>query len=319
LKALVFHTIGEYPNYEDLSIDQPTNTVEINMKYGALNHRDVWIMKGLYPGIRSNVIMGADGLGTIGAKRVIIYPGLHWGNQDFQGAKFEVLGIPNHGVFAESFYGKIENIFDAPDHLNDAQAAALPLAGLTAYRALFSRAQLKSSDKVFVNGVGGGVALFAVQFALALGCEVVVSSGDDEKIKKAIALGCKDGLNYNDVGWQKKCKSIHGGFDVIVDSNGGCDMNDLIRMANYGARVVFYGASQGNFNHLNPQTIFWKQISLLGTTMGSPIEFKAMLDFVEKHQIIPQVDKIYELNNYIEAFKSMQSKKQFGKILLKIQ
>lgn len=291
----------------------------VDIRAAALNHRDLFITQGLYAGIRTPCILGSDGAGEWRGKKVVIYPALDWGDSpQAQGKNFRVLGMPEDGTFAEQIRLPRTNIFPMPQHLNWTQAAALPLAGLTAWRTVFSRCQLKKGEKVLITGIGGGVALMALQFAVAAGAEVFVSSGSEQKIARAIQLGAKDGVNYRTESWEKHLKQATGGFDVIIDSAGGDGFALFPGLCNPGARVGFYGATLGKVNGLSLQPIFWKQISLLGSTMGSPREFKSMLAFVQKHEIVPIVDSVFALPEGAKAFDKMERGEQFGKIVLEM-
>ena len=197
-------------------------------------------------------------------------------------------------------------------------AAALPLAGLTAYRALFGRAQLRAGEKVLVSGIGGGVALFALQYAVAQGAEVWVTSSSADKIARAVALGAKGGFDYAQDGWTGLVAAqVPGGlFDVIVDSAGGPGFDHLIDLTAPGGRIVFFGATRGNPAVLPMRKIFWRNISLLGTTMGSPADWRAMTDFVALHKIVPVVSDVFPLARAGEAFELMERGGQFGKIVV---
>lgn len=315
MKSLSLLEVGKSVEYTDApDPQQRENASIIELKASALNHRDVWITKGMYPGIKTPIILGSDGVGKLNEKDVIINPGLYWGsNEAVQSDSFQVLGLPQDGTFAQYLSIDDGNIYEKPKHLSIEEAAALPLAGVTAYRVLFSRCKLKQSDRVLVTGAGGGVALMAIQFALAHGCEVHVTSGHEHKIEKAEQLGVSKGYNYKDDEWYKK---VDGHFDVIIDSAGGASFQYLIKLCKPGARIGFYGASLGKYTNLNPQLMFWRQISLLGSTMGSDLDFKSMLDFVEKHKIKPVVDRVFSLEDGAEAFAHMDAGKQFGKIVL---
>jgi len=203
-----------------------------------------------------------------------------------------------------------------PAQLGWEEAAALPLAGLTAYRAVFSRAQLKPTDRVLVTGIGGGVALFALQFAVAAGAEVWVTSSSDAKIARAVALGAKGGLNYVQPGWAAAAAKAPGLFDVIVDSAGGDGFGDLLDLAAPGGRIVFFGATRGNGPALAMRKVFWRQLSLLGTTMGSPADWGAMTEFVALHRVRPVVSEVFPLARGAEAFALMERGGQFGKIVV---
>jgi NADPH:quinone reductase-like Zn-dependent oxidoreductase len=204
-----------------------------------------------------------------------------------------------------------------PPHLSWEEAAALPLAGLTAYRALFSRANLMAGERVLVSGIGGGVALFALQFALAAGARAWVTSGSQQKIEQAQRLGAQGGFNYRDTEWAKKAGQVSGSFDVIVESAGGTGFENLLDVAAPGGRLVFYGATRGNPPSLPMRKVFWRQISLLGTTMGSPRDWAEMLRFVERHRIQPIVSESFPLEKAVEAFGLMERTEQFGKIVLR--
>ncbi len=316
MKALTIGKIGSPVNLMDA--DKPIASVGhsiVKLLASALNHRDIWITKGMYPGIKEGAILGSDGVGELDGRNVIINPSLAWGeNEAVQSDDFEVLGMPTDGTFAEYISIANENIYDKPDHLSIEEAAALPLAGLTAYRVLMSRCQAKSRDKVLVTGTGGGVALFAVQFAVALGCDVYVTSGSEEKISKAISMGAKGGYNYKNESWYK---DVETDFDVIIDSAGGESFQHLIKICKPGARIGFYGATLGKYQNLNPQLLFWRQISILGSTMGSDQDFRDMLAFVTDHKIKPIVDQVFSLEEGRLAFERMEAGAQFGKIVLK--
>ncbi len=292
----------------------------VSIKAAALNHRDLWIQQGQYAGIKTPIILGSDGAGIWNRKKVIILPSLNWSQQSpFPPKNFKILGLPDDGTFAEKVLVPEKNIFPMPKHLSFAQAAALPLAGLTAYRVLFSRCQLKKKDSVLISGIGGGVALMAFQFAVANGNEVWVTSSSKTKIKKAIQLGAKGGILYSDGDWHKKLLKKAGGFDVIIDSAAGDGFGQLIKVANSGARIGIYGGTRGKMNGIIPQMVFWKQLSILGSTMGSRQEFAKMLQFVQKYKIVPVIDQVYKLKDGNKAFQKMASGKQFGKLVLEMK
>lgn len=302
--------------------------VLVKIKAAALNHRDVWITKGMYAGIKYPTVLGSDGVGEVVAagdgaddglvgQEVIINPNVGWGdNPRHQLRSYSILGLPKDGTLAEYVVVDADRVRAKPSHLLVEQAAALPLAGMTAWRALFGRAGLQPHEKVLISGVGGGVALFALQFAVAAGAQVFVTSGSDEKIARTIAMGAKAGANYKEEGWQKAFAKAHGEMDVIVDSAGGNGFAALVDLVAFGGRIVFYGGGQGNINNLNPQKLFWKQASILGSTMGSDQEFHAMVDFVEKHKLTPVVDSVYALEEGAAAFEHMARGAQFGKIVI---
>ncbi len=301
----------------------------VTVRAAALNHRDVWIKSGQYAGLKWPCLPGSDGAGVVAevgagvdpswrGREVIINPSFSWGDgESAQGPQFSILGLPRDGTLAQSIAVPITQLTAKPAHLSWNEAAALPLAGLTAYRALFSRAKLQPGERVLISGIGGGVALFALQFALAAGAEVWVTSSSPEKIARAQALGAKGGFDYRDPNWAAGASKQTEGFHVVVDSAGGPGFGQLVDAATSGGRIVFYGATRGEAT-LPLRKIFWRQISLFGTTMGSPADWTAMTAFVAKHGIKPVVSDVFPLDRAEEAFGLMERGDQFGKIVVTV-
>ena len=330
MKAVILKDKNEPLVWRDAEKPAPSNgEVLVRIKAAAFNHRDLWIQKGQYAGLRYPIILGSDGSGIVVElgdgvidswlnKEVIINPGMNWGNDpNFHDRHFKILGLPDNGTFADYVKVPAEYLYEKPAYLTFEEAASIPLAGLTAYRALFTRGQVKQGDKVLITGIGGGVALMVLKMALAAGAEVYVTSGSDEKIERAVALGAKLGVNYKMSGWYKLFQSAVEGFDIIIDSAAGDDFKNLIELTNPGGRIVFFGGTQGAITTLNPQKIFWKHLSILGTTMGTPQEFAAMLNLFETHKIKPVIDEVFDMQNAEQAIRKMDDAAQFGKIVLK--
>ena len=208
-------------------------------------------------------------------------------------------------------------MYPKPAHLTWEQAAAIPLAGLTAYRALFTKGKAKKGDKVLIVGAGAGTGTFAIQWAVAAGCQVFVTSGTSEKIEAARQLGAAAGVNYKAQDWAEQLKQLAGGFDVIIDSALGEGFAKLLDLSIPGARIVFFGGTAGDIPALNARKIFWKQLQLLGTTMGTQEDFKAMLDLINEHKIVPVVDEVFDLADAEKAVRKMDNSTQFGKIVLR--
>jgi zinc-binding alcohol dehydrogenase/oxidoreductase len=304
----------------------------VEIHAAALNHRDVWIKAGQYAGLKWPCIPGSDGAGTVIAagegvdlaawrgRDVIVNPSFGWGDSEAaQAAAFTILGLPRDGTLAQKVAVPVGQLTPKPIHLSWDEAAALPLAGLTAYRAVFSRAQLQPGERVLISGVGGGVALFAMQFAVAAGAEVWVTSSSEEKIARAVSLGAKGGFDYRREDWAAEAAKRAGQFQVIVDSAGGAGFGKLIDVAAAGGRIVFFGATRGDPATLPMRKIFWRQLSLLGTTMGSPADWSAMVSFVARHKLRPVVSDVFPLERAGEAFTRMEQSAQFGKIVVKME
>ena len=329
MKAAVFVGVKQPLLVQELPdpIAAPSHAV-VRLKAAALNHRDLWIQQGQYGGIKFPMILGSDGTGTVTAvgsrsddgwvgRDVIINPSLDWGRDPrAQGSAFRILGMPDNGTFAEQISIPVANLAPKPSHLSWEQAAALPLAGLTAWRALFTRAQLQAGERVLITGIGGGAASFALQFACAAGAHVWVTSSSPEKIQQARTLGAMGGVNYRDADWRTQLEKAAGFFDVIVDSAGGDGFAQLIELTNPGGRIVFFGATTGNPSGLDLRRCFFRQVTLFGTTMGSPIDFSSMARLVEAKKIVPVVDKTFPLTAAAEALHHMQAGAQCGKIVL---
>ncbi len=303
--------------------------VLVRLHAAALNHRDVWTQNE-QAAPADGIILGSDGSGVIEdvgedadslliGMEVVINPSLNWGNNPVvQGDSFKILGYPDNGTFSDYIVISKKQVFERPEHLSHEESAAVPLAGLTAYRALFSKARLRAKEKVLITGVGGGAALWAFQFAMAYQARVYVTSGSEEKLQKAKSMGALEGFNYKDPEWTMKAAKEVGGFDIVIDSAGGEQFSKLPDLMMPGGRIAVFGRTAGNIPDLSTRTLYWKQISIHGTTMGTRDEFLSMLDFVESRKLKPIIDKVYPLEQAEEAMRRMEKGDQFGKIVLKI-
>lgn len=302
----------------------------VRLRAAALNHRDAWIRKGQYAGLKFPCVIGSDGAGTVEklgpgvdaswqGRKVIINPSLDWGpSSEAQGKEFRILGLPEPGTLAEFVRVPAANLAAMPGHLSYEEAAALPLAGLTAYRALFVRGQVRAGEKVLLTGIGGGVALFLLKFALAGGAQAWVTSGSPEKLKRAAGLGAAGGIEYTRADWADALQSQAGLFDCVIDSAGGPSFPKLCDLTRSGGRLVFFGATAGNPSELPLRKVFWRQLNLLGTTMGSPDDFAAMTRFVAEKGIRPVIDGVYAFEQADEALRRMDAGGQFGKLVIRI-
>ncbi len=302
--------------------DPQPNPLEvlIQLKAAALNKRDYWITKGKYPGLTFPLVPGSDGVGLLGDRHIIINPGLAWGDNPASfDPEFRILGMPDEGTFAEWIKVPQCNIYDKPSHLSWLEAAALPVCGVTAYRALFTRGKATFKDRMLITGIGGGVATMALLFGVALGMDVWVTSSADHKIDLGMRHGAAGGVNYSREEWSKELvDKAAGRFDLVIDGAGGADFANLVQVMNPGGRIVIYGGTRGLINGLSPQRIFWKQLDILGSTMGSPDDFKNMLDFVNRYEIRPIVSHVFPLSEINQAMEVIARGDQFGKICIAI-
>ena len=333
MKAIRLHELGgpENLSYEDVPDPEPgSGEIVVKLHNAALNRRDVFITYGQYPGIELPGTPGSDGSGEVVAKgegaegldegeEVLINPALYWGdNPRIPGKDYRILGIPDDGTYAQFIKVPADHVFPKPSHLSHEEAAAIPLAALTAYRALFTRGQLQEGETVFVPGIGGGVATFLVQMARAAGATVYVSSGSDEKIEQAKEFGAEGGVNYNSEDWSKELKSMAGGVDLSLDTIGGDTFDALLSLAKPGGRIVVIGATAGPASKLMTIRIALKHLDVLGTAMGNADEYGATLKFYEEHELKPVIDERFPLEEATAAMEYMEEGKGIGKIVLDI-
>ena len=312
-------------------IDTPSlqaGEVRIQLKAAALNHRDQWQREGKYPGLVYPQVPGSDGAGIVVeaadadgqpwvGREVIINPNMDWGDNPLvQQPGYHIRGVPSPGTFQQLLAVPIHRLAAKPAHLTWEQAAALPLAGLTAYRATFHHGHVQAGQRVLVTGIGGGVAQFAAQFAMAQGADLWVTSGSVAKAEVWLERGAKGWANYRDDGWEKALRKASGSFHCIIDSAGGEQMNRLIDLALPGGRIVFYGATLGAAPSLNLAKVFWNQLTLQGSTMGSDADFAAMLAFVAQHGIVPMVSSMRPFADIVSAYDEMDAHQQAGKLVV---
>ncbi len=330
MKALILVSPGQIELKELPTPIITPGKVLVRIKAAALNRRDDWIREGKYPNIKFGGILGSDGAGVVEAvhdeadnawvgQEVVINPNIEWGaDLEVQSSKYTILGMPLNGTFAEYVVVPVDRLHHKPFHLDFLQAAALPLGGLTAFRALFRKGGLRAGQNVLISGFGGGVAQFAFLFAKAVGANVYVSSGSDEKIEKAMKLGAKGAYNYKKQTTYEDLWKTKGGFDLVIDSAGGDQLNNFIKVLKPHGKIVFYGATNGLPAKIDLYKMFWHQLSLIGTTMGNDHEFNEMVSFVGKHQIRPLIDSIRPFSKIVESFPDITKPNKVGKIVFQV-
>lgn len=303
--------------------------VVVALRAAALNRRDVYLRKGVAPSPLP-VIPGSDGAGVVHAigagvsglsegDEVVILPSLGWGGgEDAPAPGFRILGGPDDGTYAELIRMPAENIFPKPARLSFEEAAALPLAGLTAFRALVSRAGIRTGETVLILGIGGGVATIALHIARAAGCRVIVTSSSDEKLARAADLGAAGGVNYTGGDLVAEVKEMSGGgVDVVIDSVGST-WADSINAVRPGGRVVAFGGTGGAKVELTVRPVTMGQVSFLGTTMGSPRDFAGLLAAVAHQDWVPVIDSVRPLAEVAAAHAREEAGDHFGKLVLTI-
>ncbi|MCF6136312.1 zinc-binding dehydrogenase [Pseudalkalibacillus berkeleyi] len=300
--------------------------VKVQLKVAGLNHRDLFVLHR-HGEEDPPFTVGSDGAGVIvelgeGVEEVsvgdevVINPGLHWATKSPAPPEgFDILGFPSNGTFAEEVIVPAAQVEQKPEHLNWTEAGVLPLAALTAYRALFTRGNVQEGQHVLLPGVGSGVITFILQYAKAVGAKVTVTSRSEEKRNEALKLGADKAID-SDSDWENALDGEQ--VDLVIESVGAATFDQSLKVVKKGGTVVTFGASAGDEVSINIRNFFYGQYNLLGTTMGSHEEFKEMLAFIKKYNIKPVVDQIYSLEDWREGFNRMEEAKQFGKIAFKI-
>jgi zinc-binding alcohol dehydrogenase/oxidoreductase len=302
--------------------------VLVELRAAALNRRDIFVRKGLAKSPLP-VIPGSDGAGVVrslgpGASgvaegdEVVILPSLAWGGgEDAPDPGFRILGGPDDGTYAELIRIPADNVFPRPRRLSWQESAALPLGGLTAWRALISRARLRPGETVLILGIGGGVATIALHIARAAGARVIVTSSSQAKLDAARDLGAEAGVDYTREGWVDAVRDVTGGrgVDVVVDSVG-ITWADSIDCLCPGGRLVVFGGTGGAKVELGIRAVTFGQVSILGTTMGSPRDFRGLLAAVESQSWTPVIDSVRPLAEAAEAHAREEAGGHFGKLVL---
>ena len=303
--------------------------IVVKIERAAFNRRDIFITQGLYPGIVLPRTLGSDGAGTVAecgegvtsfavGAPVLINPELGWKRGEAFANPSVILGMPSDGTFAQYVVVPATNVYAKPAGLTMDEAAAIPLAGLTAYRATFTRGGITKDDVVLIPGVGSGVQTFVLLYAKHIGARTVVTSGSDAKLARAKALGADEIINYKtDVDWHKTARKMTGGGPTLtVDSSGGETFSKCLDIARPGGRVVVYGGTQGDAK-IKPFSMFWKHLDILGTSMGSPEDFESMLALFASG-LRPAIDRVFQMTDVVAAANHVLAGDQFGKVVLAI-
>jgi NADPH:quinone reductase-like Zn-dependent oxidoreductase len=317
MKAVRIHEDGgpEVLRYEDVPDPEPRDgEVLVELRAASLNHLDVWIRKGL-PSVPKPRILGADGAGVIAGtdERVVINPGI------MDGGKMHIVGETMDGTHAELIAVPRDYVHPIPGDLSFEEAAAFPLVFETAYRMLVPRARLQEGEWVLIWGIGGGVATAALSLAKALGAHVVVTSSSNEKLERAKELGADAVVNHatGDVVAAVK-EATGGGAHVVVDDVGEATWKRTLDAARPEGRVVVCGATTGPNPPAALHRVWWKQLSILGSTMGTPDDFQGAYDLIAAGKARPVVDTVFPLAEARAAHERLEAAEQLGKIVLAI-
>lgn len=316
MKAVLVREGGAL-SYEDF--DDPVagpGEVVVELKAAAINRRDLLLRNPPGPAYQFPlpIVPGSDGAGIRRdtGEEVVIYPGLDWGSrEDAAGADWGILGGPQNGTYAELVKVPEENLFRKPARFSWEEAAAFPLAALTAFRALFECGGLTRDESVLILGAGSGVSTFAVQLAVQAGARVLVTSSSEEKIERAKELGAERGVLYTEEGWPEAC----GPVDVVLDSVGAT-WRDSLRALRKGGRLVVFGGTGGPEVTLDVRALYLNWQSIIGTTMGSHRDFAGLMRMVDVAPWKPVIDSVRPLAEADAAHERMKAGQHFGKLVL---
>jgi NADPH:quinone reductase-like Zn-dependent oxidoreductase len=327
VKAIRIHEDGgpEVLRYEDAPDPEPAaGDVLIRLAAASLNHLDVWVRKGL-PSVPKPRILGADGAGVVEAlgsevsgfepgQRVVINPGV------ISNGRMHVVGEAMDGTHAELVAIPARNVYPITDGLSFENAAAFPLVFETAYRMLITRAQLQEGETVFVWGIGGGVATAALAIAKAHGARVIVTSSSEDKLARARELGADETIDHANEDVRARVKELTEGCgaDVVVETVGDATWKTTLEVAATRGRVVLCGATTGPNPPAGLHRIWWKELDVLGSTMGSAEDFEACLDLVTRGRARPAIDEVLPLSEARAAHERLEAGAQLGKIVLRI-
>jgi NADPH:quinone reductase-like Zn-dependent oxidoreductase len=325
VKAVRIHEDGgpEVLRYEDVEDPVPAEgEVLIRLRAASLNHIDLWVRQGL-PSVPKPRTLGADGAGEVASlgpgadsfsegDRVVINPGLD------NGAR--IVGEHLDGTHAEFVAVPVENVYPIPNGLSFEEAAAFPLVFETAYRMLVTKARLVEGEWVLLWGIGSGVASAAFVIARALGARTIVTSSSSEKLERARELGADAAVNHaeDDVAAAVKEATEGKGVDVVIEHVGEATWKTSLQTAGPNARIVVCGATSGPNPPAQLHRIWWKQLTIYGSTMGTKEDFEGAYELVARGAARPIVDRIFPLEQAAAAHEYLESGQQFGKVILAI-
>ena len=344
MRALLFNDHGDVDVLQYGEVCTPTvgpGEVVVRLRAAALNHLDLWIRRG-WPGLKLEMphVGGADGVGevtelgdgvdpdglTVGT-RVSICPGFATAVDEFTrrgqhplSPRFCILGEHRSGTFAEYVSVPVEALLPMPAEADYAQTVAAQLTYLTAWRMLVTQAEIRSGETVLIVGSGGGVNTAALQIVKLCGANAIVLCGSDEKMERARALGADEVFDYRDEDWPKKVYKLtdKSGVDIVVDNVGQATFQKSQTALKRGGRLVTVGNTTGPNVEIDIRFIFFKQLHIIGSTMGTPMEYDRVMKLVWAGKLSPVIDCQMPLSEGREAHDLMERGDQFGKIVFNI-
>jgi NADPH:quinone reductase-like Zn-dependent oxidoreductase len=342
MKAAVIYEHGglDHVKIEEVAEPKPgKNEVILDVKSAGLNHLDIWVRKGR-PGLVLSMphILGCDAAGVVVdagsdvtnvkiGDEVVLNPGLSCGSCEYcnrgeqsECSSFGIVGMNWPGTFARRVVVPARSVYPKPAFMNFDQAGAFALACLTAWRMLFTKAQIKPGQTIIIHGIGGGVALCALQLAKLIGACVIVTSSSDKKLTGARQIGADHTINYKTANVADSVKDLTSGrgVDVVIDTVGAATWPVDLTVVRRGGKIVLCGVTTGAKAETDLRALYWNQLTIMGSTMGSNEDFRRMLEAVTAAEIKPVIDSVEPLENVRKAMERMEAGQQLGKIVLKI-
>jgi zinc-binding alcohol dehydrogenase/oxidoreductase len=323
MHAVIMHEFGTPAVLNPGEFPDPSGRqgwVTVALRASALNWHDVLVRQGRYRSPLPHII-GADGAGvrTDTGEQVVVLPSLNWGESDeAPSRRWEILGDHTPGTYAELVSVPADCLAAKPAGFSWAEAAALPLVGVTTYRALFVRGRLRAGESMLVVGAGGGIATMAISLSVAAGAAITVTSSSSDTIERAVSAGARGGVLHSETGWPEHARAMspnRAGFDLVLDPVGR--WNESVRTLRPGGRLVVLGANAAQTALMDVRSFYFGQFDLLGTTMGSNRDFAGLLDMIDRCSVRPPViDREFPLDRAAEAHEYLEAGRTFGKCVL---
>ncbi len=341
MKAAVIRQHGDVDCIRVEDLAEPVlsaGEVLVEVRAAALNHLDIWVRRGGRAALAMPHVLGSDGAGVVAqvapdvhgfaaGDEVVLHPGLWCGRcaECLAGRQsycehFGILGMARPGTYAQYVAVPAASLQPKPAHLDWAQAAAMPLAHLTAWRMLLPRAGLRAGETVLLHGIGGGVALAALQIVKMHSAVAIVTSSSDEKLGRAVRLGADHAINYRQANVAERVRQLTGGrgADIAFDTVGAATWETNLQALRPGGRIVLCGVTSGPAAPANLQALYWGQFTILGSRLGTADDFRQLLRAAAAARLVPVVDSTFALEDVREATVRMETGRQFGKIVLRI-
>jgi len=342
MKAAVIYEHGELDRIKVEELPEPKpgkNEVILDVKSAGLNHLDIWVRKGrLGLALSMPHILGCDAAGVVVdagsdvtnvkiGDEVILNPAISCGSCEYcnrgeqsECLSFGIVGMSRPGTFARRVAVPARNVHPKPAFMNFDQAGAFALACLTAWRMLFTKAQIEPGQTIIIHGIGGGVAICALQLAKLVGACVIVTSSSDKKLNGARQIGADYTINYKTTNVADSVKDLTSGrgVDVVIDTVGAATWPVDLTVVRRGGKIILCGITTGAKAETNLQVLYWNQLTIMGSTMGSNEDFRQMLEAVTAAKLKPVIDSVEPLENVRDAMGKMEAGEQFGKIVLRV-